>query len=32
MLYHFFRFHLTMDSFALGYILPTAWRIWDLNP
>ena len=28
----FFRFHLTMDTLDLGYILPTAGRIRDLHP
>ena len=27
-----FRFHLTMDTFAFGYILPTTGRIRDLHP
>ena len=27
-----FRFHLTMDTLAFGYILPTTGRIRDLNP
>ena len=28
----FFRFHLTMDTLDLGYILPTAGRIRDFHP
>ena len=28
----FFRFHLTMDTLDLGYILPTAGRIQDFHP
>ena len=28
----FFRFHLTMDTLAFGYILPTTGRIRDFNP
>ena len=27
-----FRFHLTMDTLAFGYILPTTGRIRDFNP
>ena len=27
-----FRFHLTMDTLAFGYILPTTGRIRDLHP
>ena len=27
-----FRFHLTMDTLAFGYILPTTGWIWDLHP
>ena len=27
-----FRFHLTMDTFAVGYILPTIGRIRDFHP
>ena len=27
-----FRFHLTMDTLAFGYILPTAERIRDFHP
>ena len=27
-----FRFHLTMDTLAFGYILPTTRRIRDLHP
>ena len=27
-----FRFHLTMDTLAFGYILPTTGRIQDLHP
>ena len=28
----FFRFCLTTDTLDLGYILPTAGRIWDFHP
>ena len=27
-----FRFHLTMDTLAFGYVLPATGRIWDLHP
>ena len=27
-----FRFHLTVDTLAFGYILPTTGRIRDFNP
>jgi hypothetical protein len=27
-----FRFHLTMDTLAFGYILPTTGRIRDFHP
>ena len=27
-----FRVHLTMNTLAFGYILPTTWRIRDFNP
>ncbi|MDD7512926.1 MAG: hypothetical protein PUK14_03465, partial [Clostridiales bacterium] len=27
-----FRFHLTMDTLAFGYILPTTGRIQDFHP